>query len=49
MAKNKGKKSKKKGFDSLIFWLVVLSILVVLWTISGPTGKKPKKIIFSDF
>ncbi len=49
MAKNKGNKFKKKGFDSLIFWLVVLSILVVLWTISGPASKKPKKIIFSDF
>ncbi len=49
MAKNRGSKFKKKGFDSLIFWLVVLSILVVLWTISGPVSKKPKKMIFSDF
>jgi len=43
------RKIKKKGFDSLIFWLVVLSILVILWTISGPVSKKPKPMIFSDF
>ncbi len=49
MAKNKGSKFRKKGFDSLIFWLIVLSILVVLWTISGPASKKPKKMDFSDF
>ncbi len=49
MAKNKGSKFKKRGFDSLIFWLIVLSILVVLWTISGPVSKKPKKMDFSDF
>jgi len=49
MANKDNKKKNKFKKDSLIFWLVILSILVILWTISGSGGEKTGKMSFSEF
>ncbi len=42
-------KNNKKKYDSIIFWMVIFTILIILWTIAGNKGQKVEKIKFSEF
>jgi cell division protease FtsH len=42
-------KKKNKKYDSIIFWMVIFTILIILWTIAGNKGQKVEKINFSEF
>ena len=41
--------SGKRNYDSLVFWMVILVILIILWSISTSSGDKIEKIEFSGF
>lgn len=49
MSAKKRMGSGKRNYDSLVFWMVILVILIILWSISTSSGDKIEKIEFSGF
>ena len=49
MSAKKRMGSGKRNYNSLVFWMVILVILIILWSISTSSGDKIEKIEFSGF